>query len=97
MQQPEPIVKKVADSPWTGPVHAWMFYVVIAWLVMITGFLFYMNTHMGEMRQTEASIKSTQDAIESVVLSTDKVVSDMGSKVKGIESNVLYIVHKVRR
>jgi hypothetical protein len=75
----------------------WKPYAVGAWMVLVTAFLFYLNGRMGDLQQANRQIISTQSAIESVVLSSDKVIIDMDERVKGINGNVNYIVQKIRR
>ena len=75
----------------------WKPYVVGTWMVFVTAFLFYLNGRIGDLQQANQQIVSTQSAIESVVLSTDKVIVDIDERVKGINGNVNYIVQKVKR
>ncbi|MEJ2639421.1 MAG: hypothetical protein P8010_07595 [Desulfosarcinaceae bacterium] len=87
-----PVRKPVGMKPFD-----WKPYAVGAWMVLITAFLFYLNGRVSDLQQDTKQIVSTQSAIESVVLSSDKVISDMDERVKGINGNVNYIVQKVRR
>ena len=75
----------------------WKPYAVGAWMVFVTAFLFYLNGRIGNALQASQQIISTQSAIESVVLSSDKVIIDMDERVKGINGNGNYIVQKVKR
>lgn len=75
----------------------WKPYAVGAWMVFVTAFLLYLNGRISDVQQATQQVISTQSAIESVVLSSDKVIIDMDERVKGINGNVNYIVQKVRR
>jgi hypothetical protein len=88
----KPMNKPVGLKPFD-----WKPYVVGAWMVFVTAFLFYLNGRIGTVQQATQQVISTQSAIESVVLSSDKVIIDMDERVKGINGNVNYIVQKVRR
>jgi hypothetical protein len=88
---------KPANKPVGMRPFDWKPYAVGAWIVLITAFLFYLNGRISDLQQANKQIISTQSAIESVVLSSDKVITDMDERVKGINGNVNYIVQKVRR
>jgi hypothetical protein len=75
----------------------WKPYAVGAWMVFVTAFIIYLNGRVGDLLQAHQQIISTQSAIESVVLSSDKVITDMDERVKGINGNVNYLVQKVKR
>jgi hypothetical protein len=75
----------------------WKPYVVGGWMVFVTAFLFYLNGRLGNLQQANQQLISTQSAIESVVLSSDKVIVDLDERVKGINGNVNYLVQKVKR
>jgi hypothetical protein len=91
----EPI--KPPNKPVGMKPFDWKPYAVGAWMVLMTAFLFYLNGRISDLQQVAKQISSTQSAVESVTLSTDKVISDMDELVKGIHNNVNYIVQKVRR
>jgi hypothetical protein len=88
---------KPANKPVGMKPFDWKPYAVGAWMVFMTAFLFYLNGRVSDLQQATKQIISTQSAIESVVLSSDKVITDMDDRVKGINGNVNYIVQKVRR
>lgn len=88
----KPMNKPVGMKPFD-----WKPYVVGAWMVFVSVFLFYLNGRISSVQQATQQVISTQSAIESVVLSSDKVIIDMDERVKGINGNVNYIVQKVRR
>lgn len=75
----------------------WKTILFIVWLVGITAFLFYINAQLGHMQHLNAKTASTIDSIESVVITTDAGVADLSKRVDTIESNVSFIVQKVRR
>ena len=93
----ESVDRKAAGTPAGLKPFDWKPYAVGAWMVFVSAFLFYLNGRIGDVQQANQQIISTQSAIESVVLSTDKVIIDMDENVKGINGNVNYIVQKVRR
>lgn len=88
----KPVNKPVGMKPFN-----WKPYAVGAWMVFVTAFLLYLNGRISDLHLASQQIISTQSAIESVVLSSDKVIIDMDERVKGINGNVNYIVQKVRR
>ena len=88
----KPVNKPVGLKPFD-----WKPYAVGAWMVFVTAFLLYLNGRIGDVQQANQQVISTQSAIESVVLSSDKVLIDTAERVKGIDGNVNYIVQKVRR
>ena len=75
----------------------WRTLVFALWLVVITAFLIVINGQLAEIQHTGAKVASTLDSVESVSLSTDAGVHGMSQKVDGIDSNVQFIVSKVRR
>lgn len=75
----------------------WKTILFILWLVGITAFLFYINGQLGHMQDHNAKTASTIDSIESVVISTNAGVADSSKRIEAIESNVAFIVQKVRR
>jgi hypothetical protein len=87
-----PINKAVGMKPFD-----WKPYALGVWMVFMTAFLFYLNGRISDLQQASQQIISTQSAVESVVLSSDKVIIDMDERIKGINGNVNYIVQKVRR
>jgi hypothetical protein len=88
---------KPASRPVGMKPFDWKPYAVGGWMVLMTAFLFYLNGRVSDLQLATKQIISTQSAIESVVLSSDKVITDMDEHVKGIQGNVNYIVQKVRR
>jgi hypothetical protein len=98
-------VEMSTNKPMRMPTHKpvgmkpfdWKPYALGAWMVFMTAFLFYLNGRIGDLQQASQQIISTQSAVESVVLSSDKVIIDMDERIKGINGNVNYIVQKVRR
>jgi hypothetical protein len=75
----------------------WKTILIMAWLVLISIFLLQINGQMERLNLQNAKITSTLDSVESIVLSTDSGVVQVGKKIGDVESNVDYIVQKVRR
>lgn len=75
----------------------WKSILIVIWLVAITFFLFKINDHMARLNLQNSKITSTLDSVESIVISTDSGIVQMGKKVGDMESNVDYIVQKARR
>lgn len=75
----------------------WKMVLILLWLVVITFFLYRINDHVERLDAQNSKIASTLDAVESVVLSTDSTVAQLGKRVGVTESNVDFIVQKIRR
>jgi hypothetical protein len=75
----------------------WKTILIMSWLVLISVLLFQINSQMRRLNQQNAKITSTLDSVESIVLSTDSGVVQVGKKMGHMESNVDFIAQKVRR
>ena len=75
----------------------WKALLIALWLIGITYYLISMKGQVSELQDQGAQIRSTLDSVESVVISTDANIVNMAKKVDGINSNVEFIVSKVRR
>lgn len=75
----------------------WKFVLMIVWLLGITVFLFSLKGQISQMQRQGNKLSSTLDSVESVVISTDSNVESVTKKLDGVESNVSYIVQRVRR
>ena len=75
----------------------WKAVAMIICLLGIVVFLARVNGQLDALKKQNAKLISTIDSIESVSLSTDAVVHDMGNKVDGIGTNMKFIVQKLRR
>jgi len=75
----------------------WKAIVVALWLVVITVFLFQINGQISALNDKNTKIASTLDSVESVVISTDAAVMGTSEKVDKVESEVGFIVEKIRR
>ena len=75
----------------------WKSIAVVACLLGIMLFLSQINNQLNALKVQNAKLISTIDSIESVSLSTDSVANDMGKKIEGIDANLSYVVHKLRR
>ncbi len=75
----------------------WKTVVIVLVLIWMTVFLFLMNTKLKDLTRQNAKLISTIDSIESVVINSDATMIEMSKKVDRIDSNIEFIVKKVRR
>jgi hypothetical protein len=75
----------------------WKTFVVFICLLGIVVFLSRVNAQLDALKDQNAKLISTIDSIESVSLSTDAGVHDMGKKLEGINTNMTFVVQKMRR
>jgi len=75
----------------------WKTLLIGFWLIMITYFLIALNSQLSNLNRQGVQVLSTLDSVESVVISTDANIADIGKKIDGINSNVEFVVSKVRR
>jgi len=75
----------------------WKTIFVLICLIMIVVYLFQINDQLNTLKTQNARLISTIDSIESVSISTDAGVHDMGKKIDAIDANMSYVVQKLRR
>jgi len=75
----------------------WKTLLIVLWLILITYLMFTLNGQLTDLNRQGLQVLSTLDSVESVVISTDANIADMGKKIDGINSNVEFVVSKVRR
>jgi len=75
----------------------WKTIVVVVCLIGIVLYLSQISDQLNTLKTQNAKLISTIDSIESVSISTDAGVNDMGKKVDGIDANMSYVVQKLRR
>jgi len=75
----------------------WKAIAVVICLLGIVVYLSRVNGQLDALKIQNAKLISTIDSIESVSLSTDASVHDMGKKVEGIGTNMNFVVQKLRR
>jgi hypothetical protein len=75
----------------------WKAIAVTICLLGIVVYLSRVNAQLDALKDQNAKMISTIDSIESVSLSTDAGVHDMGKKIEGIGSNMNFVVQKLRR
>jgi hypothetical protein len=75
----------------------WKAIVVTICLLGIVVYLSRVNGQLDVLKSQNAKLISTIDSIESVTISTDAGVHDMGKKIDGIDTNLGFVVHKLRR
>lgn len=75
----------------------WKTILVVLCLMAIVVYLFQINDQLNALKNQNAKLISTIDSIESVSISTDAGVHDMGKKIDAIDANMSYVVQKLRR
>jgi hypothetical protein len=75
----------------------WRTVLIATWLLIVTVFLVRIESQLGRVDQQSAKTASTLDSVESVTIGTDAVIVQLGKKVDEMDSNVNYIVQRVRR
>ncbi len=75
----------------------WKTVFVVICLAAIVVYLYQFNDQLNALKNQNAKLISTIDSIESVSISTDAGVHDMGKKIDAIEANMSYVVQKLRR
>lgn len=75
----------------------WKALIFILCLIGIIVFLSRINGQLNTLNKQNAKLISTIDSIESISLSTDAGVSNIGKKIDGIDSNMSYVVQKLKR
>lgn len=75
----------------------WRALLIGLWLIIISYLLIALNGQLSDLKRQNLQVLSTLDSVESVVISTDASIADMGKKIDGINSNVEFVVSKVRR
>jgi hypothetical protein len=75
----------------------WKAIAVIICLLGIVVYLSRVNGQLDALKEQNAKLISTIDSIESVSLSTDAGVHDMGKKIDSIGTNMNFVVQKLRR
>ncbi len=75
----------------------WKAIALIICLIGIVGYLSRVNGQLNAVKEQNAKLISTIDSIESVSISTDAGVHEMGKKIETIDTNMSFVVHKLRR
>lgn len=75
----------------------WKSILGVVCLIAIVIYLFQVNGQLNALKNQNAKLISTIDSIESVSISTDAGVHDMGKKIDAIDANMSYVVQKLRR
>jgi hypothetical protein len=75
----------------------WKTIVVVVCLLGIVVYLSQINDQLNTVKTQNAKLISTIDSIESISISTDAAVNDMGKKIDGIDVNMSFAVQKLRR
>lgn len=75
----------------------WKAIAMIICLIGIVGYLSRVNGQLNAVKEQNAKLISTIDSIESVSISTDAGVHEMGKKIETIDTNMNFVVHKLRR
>jgi hypothetical protein len=75
----------------------WKAIAMVVCLIGIVVYLSQINDQLNTLKTQNAKLISTIDSIESISISTDAAVNDMGKKIDGIDANMSYAVQKLRR
>ena len=75
----------------------WKAIALIICLIGIVVYLSRVNGQLDAMKEQNAKLISTIDSIESVSISTDAGVHEMGKKIETIDTNMNFVVHKLKR
>lgn len=75
----------------------WKVYLLIFGMIWISVLLFQLNTKIANLEVATTELNSTLDSVEGIIISTDGNIARVEKKIGVIESNVAYIVRKVRR
>jgi hypothetical protein len=75
----------------------WKAIALIICLIAVVVFLVKINSQLNAINKQNAKLISTIGSVESVSLSTDAGVNDMGKKIDTIDANTSYVVQKLRR
>ena len=75
----------------------WKTIAMVVCLIGIVVYLSQINDQLNTLKTQNAKLISTIDSIESISISTDAAVNDMGKKIDGIDVNMSFAVQKLRR
>ena len=75
----------------------WKAIALIICLIGIVVYLSRVNGQLDAMKEQNAKLISTIDSIESVSISTDAGVHEMGKKIETIDTNMNFVVLKLKR
>ena len=75
----------------------WKAIALIICLIGIVVYLSRVNGQLDAMKEQNAKLISTIDSIEGVSISTDAGVHEMGKKIETIDTNMNFVVHKLKR
>jgi hypothetical protein len=75
----------------------WKIVLIAIWLVLISVFILQINSRIERLQVANDKLSATLGSVEGVVITIDSSVNGMSGKVDDIDSNVNFIVQKVRR
>ena len=75
----------------------WKTISLILCLIVIVVYMSRINSQLETLKNQNVKLVSTIGSVESVALSTDASINDMGKKVNSIETGVSFTVQKLRR
>ena len=75
----------------------WKAIALIICLIGIVVYLSRVNGQLDAMKEQNAKLISTIDSIEGVSISTDAGVHEMGKKIETIDTNMNFVVLKLKR
>ncbi len=75
----------------------WKTILISIWMVLISFFIFQIDSRIEQLKSAGDKLSATLGSVESVVITIDSGLSSTSAKVEDIDSNVNFIVQKVRR
>jgi hypothetical protein len=75
----------------------WKTILFMLWFAGITVFLVMLKLQLNQLQAQSAKTVSTLSSVESIAIGTDAAVSDAAKKVDGINSNVNFLIDRLRR
>lgn len=75
----------------------WKTILIFIWMVLISFFIFQIDSRIEQLKSAGDKLSATLGSVESVVITIDSGLSSTSAKMEDIDSNVNFIVQKVRR
>jgi hypothetical protein len=81
----------------TNLTREWKLYILLAGMVVIAGYLFYLDGKIERIAGRLDGISSTIESIEGITTGTDYTLKQIETKVAEIEAQVSTIAQRVKR
>ena len=75
----------------------WKVIGIVLWLIIITLLLFSLSGKINRIQAQNDKIADVLDTVEGVVIGADSGAQEVLKRMEGVESQINYIVKKVRR